>query len=73
MFRRGVGKMAQSVEYIPRKHGQLSLGLSDPWEKPSIEVNIHNPSPGEEEAEGSLGLSGQPASLPQFVKDCTEI
>lgn len=73
MFRLGVGEMAQSVGYFPCEHDKLSLGLPDPWEKLSIEVNIHNPNPGDEETEGSLGLTGEPGSLLQFVTDCIKM
>lgn len=73
MFRHGVGEMAPSVGYFLREHDKLSLGLSDPWEKPSIEMSIHNPSPGEVETEGSLELTGQPGGLLQFVKDCIKM
>lgn len=53
-------EMAKSVKCVPHKPEDLSLTPSNHVKKPSVMVHICDPSTGEPETGGSLGLVGQP-------------
>lgn len=46
---------------VQSKHGELSSIPQHPWEKADVVGDTYKPNPGEAEAEGVLGIAGQPS------------